>query len=437
MFRPCSRTDCVQTSRTLCYCCNENFCHDHFNEHIDLFQQQLHPLSDQVNLLIDQLNGINTDDIVGGTNKQLDAWRVNVHHTIEQLINDKRSAITRHVNETVNHQRSEIHRIRESIKELDNNKTTNMKSINAISLDLRTIGQNIMKLVQHDVNIDMSPFELYNQLMQILMKHDERNIDLAETMPIVNAIDRNEYSFKAIASNSEVVLFHRNDHLCLVNKDFEIIYQIQWSNSWIWDMSWSSAIDRFILLTLECIFTLNPTTKSIESVQKADQFTFGSCTCSPTALFIVTNEMGSSLLKYQLVPTIELVIRWQSDDLCQSTKIIQDILHHEKQLAFIVENRHTHVKRIEVRSDDTFEYLWSIQFDHVDPCHNAYHLSMLNNNEWLVIDRKLSHLLRVSKHGQLKSRSSLSSISYRACQFGEHFFVISTNTSVQFHSLRK
>ncbi len=64
MSQRCAIQDCKRASRTLCQCCNQNLCRDHFNEHDDLLNSQLNPLTDEMNVLSDRLRAINIDKII-------------------------------------------------------------------------------------------------------------------------------------------------------------------------------------------------------------------------------------------------------------------------------------------------------------------------------------------------------------------------------------
>ncbi|CAF4136973.1 unnamed protein product, partial [Adineta steineri] len=63
MSQPCAIKTCKRASRTLCHCCNQNLCRDHFVEHDDLLNSQLNPLTDEVNALSDRLTAINLNKI--------------------------------------------------------------------------------------------------------------------------------------------------------------------------------------------------------------------------------------------------------------------------------------------------------------------------------------------------------------------------------------
>ena len=88
-----------------------------------------------------------------------------------------------------------------------------------------------------------------------------------------------------------------------------------------------------------------------------------------------------------------------------------------------------------LRLAQTFDQLWSIQFDIVDPLHNAYRLCLFNYNEWIVIDWKSSQLFYITKDGQIKSTCVYEPVPYRCCQFGSNMLAISARNSINFHKM--
>lgn len=51
MSQWCAFVTCKRVSRTLCQCCNQYLCRDHFIQHDDLLNLKLNSLVDQINEL--------------------------------------------------------------------------------------------------------------------------------------------------------------------------------------------------------------------------------------------------------------------------------------------------------------------------------------------------------------------------------------------------
>ncbi|CAF1256035.1 unnamed protein product [Adineta steineri] len=222
-------------------------------------------------------------------------------------------------------------------------------------------------LNEHDdlLNSQLNPFadelnQLHEQLNHINIEENSFKVDfnLNTLTPPSHVIDRSPESPKPIISNNRVILMHHDNRLCLLDKNLIITKSIDWSFGWIWDMCWSSTLSRFFIITLNEIFILDENTMIMERVVTKEKYSLCSCTCSDTSLYITTNELGSSICEFRLIPTIELINRWQPSDLCQINEIIQDMVFHKGTVAFIIENQAKHTKRMELRLAQTFEELW-------------------------------------------------------------------------------
>jgi hypothetical protein len=111
------------------------------------------------------------------------------------------------------------------------------------------------------------------------------------------------------------------------------------------------------------------------------------------------------------------------------------MIFHKGTFAFIINNQTTSTKRMELRVAQTFDRLWVIQFDNVDPFHNIFRLCSFNYDEWVIADWKSAQLYHITKDGQLKSTSAYEPVPYRCCQFGANILAVSARNSINFHQL--
>jgi hypothetical protein len=200
-------------------------------------------------------------------------------------------------------------------------------------------------------------------------------------------------------------------------------------------MCWSTTLSRFFIITLNEIFTLDENSMLLERIVTKNKYSLCSCTCSDVSFYVTTHELGSSICEFSLLPTIELVNQLQSADLCGAREMIQDMVFHKGTFVFIINNETTSTKRMELRVAQTFDRLWSIQFDLVDPLHNVFRLCSFNYNEWIAIDWKSAQLFYITKDGQIKSTCAYEPVPYRCCQFGPNMLAISARNSINFHRM--
>jgi hypothetical protein len=435
MSHPCDIPSCKRTSRALCHCCNQNLCRDHLNEHDDVLNNQLTPFADEINQLNERLNHINVENLVEYAYQQLEQWKIDAYTKIEKYCEEKRCKLNQYINIKVSEQTEAMNNLRKKISGLVEQRDATIDDFNSISSIIQSLRREITQLEYKSIDLDINQFEIDERSIQIVDESIKQDFNLATLMPPLHSINRSADSPKPLASNGRVLLMHHDNHLCLLDHNMTMTKYTPWYSGWIWDTCWSSTLSRFFIITLNDIFLLDENSMIPKRVETNKKYSLCSCTCSSTSLYITTNELGSSVCEFTLLPTVELINQWQPSDLCQANEIIQDMIFHKGTFAFIIENQTTHTKRMELRLAQTFDQLWSIQFDTVDPLHNLYRLCLFNHNEWMVIDWKSSQLFYITKDGQIKSTCVYDPVPYRCCQFGSNLLAISTRNSVNFHKM--
>jgi len=435
MSQACAITDCKRTARALCHCCQQNLCRDHFNEHTDALNYQLNPFVDEINQLNDRLNHINVDNLIENLYEQLTRWHIDARQRIDKYFDEKQRELGEFIKTKISNQFEGIAQLRTAINQLIQKEDTTVEDLKAISSNIYSLRREVTQIEYKSIDLNINPLEIDDKLIQIADENIKRDFNLSTLMPPLHVMNRSPESPKPLISNNRHLLMHHENQLCLLNQNMTIVQYIPWSHGWIWDMCWSSTLSRFFIITLTEIFMLDEKTMLLEQLVTKNKYSFSSCTCSDTSLYLATNELGSSVCEFSLLPTIELVNRWQPADLCRVNEIIQDIVFHKGTLAFIIENQTSHTKRMELRLAQTFEQLWSVQFDIIDHLHNAYRLCLFNYDEWIVIDWKSSQLFYITKDGQIKSTCVYEPVPYRCCQFGSNMLAISARNAINFHKL--
>ncbi|CAF1269175.1 unnamed protein product [Rotaria sordida] len=435
MSQPCAIDNCKRASRALCHCCHQNLCRDHLNEHDDILNSKLTPFADEINQLNDRLNHIDINNILEYTYQQLDQWRHESYRMIDEYIEEKQRKLSQNINLKIQNISNGINHLKTIVTQLIDKQDTTIDDLNSISNNMQTIRQEITEIEYESINLKINPLEIDHRIIQIEDECIRHDFNLSSLMPPLHIINRSPDSPKPVISNNKVLLMHCQNQLCLVNQQLTIIKAIPWNYTWIWDMCWSSTLSRFFIITLNDIFILDENTMILEHLPTKDKYSLCACTCSDKSFYVATNEVGSTICEFSLLPTIELIRRWKSEDLCRTDETIQDIVFNRGTLAFIIENQTSQKKRMELRFAHTFEQIWCIQFDIIDPFHNAFRLCLFNYNEWLVIDWKSSQIFYITKDGQLKSTYVYDQVPYRCCQFGSNILAMSAKNSINFHKL--
>ncbi|CAF3457359.1 unnamed protein product [Rotaria socialis] len=435
MSHPCAVANCQRSSRALCHCCQQNICRDHLIEHDDLLNSRLNPIVDEINQLNDRLNHINLKDALVDTHEQLENWRRKSYRAIDEFINEQSCIIYESMQSKLENISDGIIHLKTLVGQLIRKQDTTIDNLNTLGLNIQSIQREIIEIENKSIGLSLTPLTIDRNIIQMQETGVKYDINLENLMPAIHVINRSAESHKPLASNNKVLLMHHDHRLSILNHELTLVKSIPWPHNWIWDMCWSSTLSQFLIITLGEIFSLDENTMSLECIQTKDQYSLSACTCSDKSLYLASNVLGSSVYELSLLPDIKLVNQYQSKDLCDTDETIHDMIFHKGTLAFIIGNFTSHRKHMALRSSQTFELIWSIQFDTVDPMHNIYRVGLFNYNEWLVIDWKTSEIFHISKDGQLKSKLTYDQVPYRSCQFGPNTLVISAKNSVNFHKM--
>lgn len=436
MSQPCAVDKCGRSSRALCHCCQQNLCRDHLIEHDDLLNSRLNPIADEVNQLNDKLNHLDINNLLVNAHEQLEKWRQEGYRKIDEFVNEKQRVLHESISSKVTKISEEITQLKTCVGQLIKKQDTTVEDLRNLSSIINTVRQEIGKLEYKYVGLNVKSLEIDKKIVQIEEDEIKHAFNLRNLLPSVHVINRTQESPKPIASNTKFLLMHMNNQLCLLNDDLVTFRAIPWVCTWIWDMCWSSTLKRFFIITLNDIYILDEEFMQLQCLPTKDRYSYCACTCSEKSFYVTTNVLGSSICEFSLTPEFQLVKRWEPAGLCQKDEMIQDIVYHCGTLGFIVVNQTVHRKRMELRSIQKFELIWCIQFDAIDPLHDAFRLCLFNCDEWLVTDWKTSTIFHITNDGQIKSSFIYDEIPYRCCQFGPNFLAISAKASISFHSMQ-
>jgi hypothetical protein len=140
-------------------------------------------------------------------------------------------------------------------------------------------------------------------------------------------------------------------------------------------------------------------------------------------------------MKFTLLPTIELIKEWRSPHTCASDEIIQSIVYNDGMLGVVIKNKTKKSLRLELKSAETLDRIWSLGFDTVCNRNIVFRCCLLINDEWLVMDYETKRLLHVTKDGELKTTIPYDG-DLRSANLFAKMLVVSTIGDVNFHKLR-
>jgi len=121
----CQLDGCNRAASTRCFCCNKNVCTRHFTEHIDAVKAQIDPLANEINTMVEKIQGLTIEQITEPSFAELQQWRSDMHQLIDEIFSAKKKemedVIETNKNKFIEHikQQSEtIIKIQDDVKQL-------------------------------------------------------------------------------------------------------------------------------------------------------------------------------------------------------------------------------------------------------------------------------------------------------------------------------
>jgi hypothetical protein len=331
-------------------------------------------------------------------------------------------------------QQEEILRIQSKVSKLVREQEATRQDIDSLTSTIRHLKDEMNKIEEACIQVDTHPLMLYDSLVQI-REINEDTLDLSTLSPVCRTLGNPTGSYTAFANSDQFLLIHQNPNLCLVDKEMNIVKQGSWIHKLIFDICWSSTLDRFIVVEENNIFLVDERTMSIETIKTIEKRQWLSCSCSDTSLFLSTNVWGSSIMELRLVPSITIIKEWKSPITCTKNERIDGMAYQSKMCAMVIMNNVEKSVRIELRSCETLDRIWSLPLNIMVNKNFVFRCCSLNCNEWLVTDYETKRLLHITKDGKLKTAIPYNKIPYCTKPFTSDMLVVSTEKGQDLHKI--
>jgi len=430
----CAIIECKRTSCALCHCCQQNICLSHLKEHQDLLISQLNPIVDQINILENRVNSLDIENMTINVREKLELWRMDCYQKIDEFIEQKYHQLTQYANKKIDKQRKDMEEMRFKLTELIHEQEVTREDIDSLKNRINNLEKEMNKTEQTSFHVQIQPCIVDENLIQI-KESNSYQFDLLSLPPISKTINCLKKNWAALATNETFLLMYQESNLCLVNHEFTIIKKTLWSFGEIWDMFWSSVLKRFIIVNENTVFLIDEDTMSIERIQMVAKQNWCCGTCSDKSLFLATYKRGSSIMEFNLLPSIEFVRHWKSPDICSKDEGIHDMAYNNEKLLLIIENRAKKTVHVELRSSITLDHLWSLPLDSAHNQNVQIRCCVFNNVEWIVAHHDLSRLLHITQDGKLKVSCLYTPAPHFTSTFGSNRLVVATSKSVNLHKL--
>jgi hypothetical protein len=430
MPTPCAIDTCKRKSRALCHCCNKDLCPDHLKEHDDSVNSQVHPLVDEINTVADQLSKINVDEIIRNCRQKLDKCRDDCQTLNDHFYQEKCQELQQRCVEKVIKLQQQIDAIRAKMNNLIRENEATYEDIHLLEATINDIKRDVQQFEEEGIIVDVDPVPVDEDLVCI-EQCSSNEIDISSLSAPFQTIYCSRIS---LASNSQYLILYQYPNLCLFDRDLTLVKQTHWEHDDILDMCWSSTLNSFIIISKEELFFVNENLTSIQLIETIEKKEWWSCTCSDTTLFLSTNELGSNIFAFSLLPSFRLIEQWKSPESCKSNEHIHNIAYNNETLALIIADTSNNNIRIELRSSTTLDEFWSLPLD-IKGVRGGivYRVCPLRCDEWLVLDHNNSRLLNISKDGKLKTKDAYTSVPYNGVLFGSNILAIKATKCVNFY----
>ncbi|CAF1179472.1 unnamed protein product [Didymodactylos carnosus] len=233
------------------------------------------------------------------------------------------------------------------------------------------------------------------------------------------------------------LLYCGKDTLCLTDRTGHKTNTLQSGGLAVWDICWSSFLDRFLIVTPRTLRSLNVQTKEVTQIKQVsdkNKADFCRCTCSNQTLLVSFEHRGSVVEEWNMSGEWKMMRRWQPPVSCQQNEWICEIGFScdgsRIGVAVWVDDQYD---QVQVR-DRSMNILNNITF----PCHLAfgYFLLSLPSGQWLTHEVKNKELRIIDGDGILQQTLTYDKSVRTTALLGQRCLVIRTNDNeLCFHDL--
>ena len=170
--KSCSIIDCKRDAGALCLHCATYVCTKHYLEHVKLANDELLPLSDQLNTLIDNLQKMNVVRLSQHAEEQLEQWRRTSHSRIDEAYNEKKKTLNNIVEQKLSEERSVSKQLNDTVREYMDQQDTSHQQIERLTRNIKALEVRCTGLLRTDFfHIEIKPLELISHSLVIKARH--------------------------------------------------------------------------------------------------------------------------------------------------------------------------------------------------------------------------------------------------------------------------
>ncbi|CAF1397409.1 unnamed protein product [Didymodactylos carnosus] len=396
---------------SLCPGCEQMFCRKDFNEHRQQLTTQLDIIireHDFVKQSVDQTCDVTTSKVFD----EIEKWEMEWMNKVKMAAGRAREEVRNIVAES----KKQLKRITDEIRprmadedyvEYDLDRWVNdIKQVNA---DMQAMSSMIV--------IDRDDEYEWKKMIKVRKREHQSHVSksLKRSEKRINEVKQLDFNklkvrpqrqikvdgdYWAMRASEMNLLYCGKDTLCLTDRAGHMTNALRWSEAFVFDICWSSFLDRFLILTPTTLHSLNVQTsevtqiKQVSDKKKAD---FWRCACSNQTLLVNIRENGSVVEEWDMSGEWRMMTRWHPPLSCQQNERIIDI-------RFSCDGSHIGVtvcvngqyNQFHVR-DRSMNILNNITFPWLE---YGYVLLSIPNGQWLTHEARNEQLHMVSRDGK-------------------------------------
>ena len=409
--KPCFIDGCKAPSRSVCTCCNKCFCLEHLSHHFGRVNNQLPPLAEKINGLGKRLT--NYFAVEPAYLSSLEKWRDEAHRTIEQYYETKRQDV---VDDRRDKLKKETERVRTAMEKM-------MRKQDAVRDDIDLMTQEI-RIIEQRFNEFQSLRFTFHPLVV------DNNLIVRNLLPLPSQCRTMKYKLdgsSAMAANDKFLLLHQKPHLNLIDRYFTVVKHVAWTHDDLWDACWSPKQGRFVLVTENGIFTLDPTTLKITRCSISSPSRWSRASCSDSSLYLVTQGKGPSIFEYRIPTSYRPIKEHRPPKTCADYEYIFDLKSNRKSLALVIFNSVDGNTRLDLRSSISLERHWSIDVG------KGFRCCLLYDSHWLVGDPLTRRMLHISNNGKLLKKVRCGHQPWNLLQWDKYMIAVRTSEGINLH----
>ena len=428
MTKKCSVANCDRNFYVVCDGCKLYFCQEHLSEHCLLTHLQLNSLVDNVNEIEILLQDFDPKTSLRLSYEKLEEWRKKAHQMIDSYFAEKIKLFNVYVDNKFDKYLMELKQLQTKILNCKREGEITHGQISLLTFDIQKLQKTVNKMNQNNIPVQTNPLVIDEYLINF-----DEYFDISSLPPVHRVIDRSDQSFTSVATNNHLLLLHYEQTLLLVDKELTTYKQLPWTYELIYDMCYSTALQRFVILTENQVYLLNGKNTKVNKVDSITSEQWFSCTCSDKSLYLSTKVYRSALVQFNLKPKIVLFKNWATLDICTDEEAIDGMNWNNNNLALMISNDTEKVVHLDLRSTTTMHIIWSLSLDAMYNPKRAFRFCSINSNEWIIADQRNSRLLQITKDGKLKKTAPYKLPPCCVTEVGKDMLAISTESVVHLH----